>query len=68
MGGGIAIRIRFLVQTSLGTQLGLGTQPRYEDPGDLPIEIVKMQWLTRGERGSPLDNGPKLAVGLPNSS
>ena len=36
------IRIgRFPVQTPLGAWLGLGTQPCYEDPGDLPVEIVK---------------------------
>ena len=28
----------------------------------------KTQWLTSGEWGCPLDNGPKLAVGQPNSS
>ena len=27
-----------------------------------------MQWLTSGEWGCPLNNGPKLAMGLPNSS
>ena len=34
------------VQTPLGTWLGLGTQPRYEAPGDVRIENVKTQWLT----------------------
>ena len=28
----------------------------------------KMQWLTSGEWGYPLDNGPKMDVGQPNSS
>ena len=28
----------------------------------------KMQWLTLSQWGCPLDNGPKLAVGQPNSS
>ena len=28
----------------------------------------KTQWLTSGEWGCPLDNGPKLAMGQPNSS
>ena len=32
---------RFLVQTPLGAWPGLGTQPRYEAPGDLWVEIVK---------------------------
>ena len=36
------IRIRsFPVQTSLDAQLGLGTQPRYEAPGELWVEVVK---------------------------
>ena len=30
--------------------------------------MYKTQWLTSGEWGCPLDNGPKLAVGQPNSS
>ena len=29
----------------LGPQPGLGTQPYYEAPGDLCIEIVETQWL-----------------------
>ena len=60
---------RFPVQTPLGARPGLGTQLRYEAPGDLRVEYVKRrQRLTAGERGCPLDNGPKLAVGQPNSS
>ena len=43
-GKGVVIRIgRFPVQTLLGVLLGLVTQPRYEDPGDLWVEIVKTQ-------------------------
>ena len=38
------IRIgRFLVQNPLGTRPGLGTQPRYEAPGDLRFEHVQTQ-------------------------
>ena len=45
----IGIRIgRFLVQTPLGAQPGLGTQPRYEAPSDLRVESVETQWLTSG--------------------
>ena len=32
---------RFPVQTPLGARPGLGTQPRYEAPGDLRAENVK---------------------------
>ena len=32
---------RFLTQTPLGTQPGLGTQLRYEALGDLRFEIIK---------------------------
>ena len=36
VGWGIAIRIgKFLVQTTLGARLGLGTKPHYEFLGDL---------------------------------
>ena len=34
---------RFPVQTPLGARPGLGTEPRYEVPGDLRVEIVKTQ-------------------------
>ena len=38
---GISVRIgRFPVQTPVDAQLGLGTQPCYEAPGDLQVEIV----------------------------
>ena len=41
-GSGVVIRIgRFPVQTLLGAWLGLGTQPRYEAPSDLLVEIVE---------------------------
>ena len=36
------MRIRgFPVQTPLGAWLGLGTQPRYEGPGNLRVKKVK---------------------------
>ena len=34
---------RFPVQNPLGAQPGLGTQPRYEAPGDLRVEYVQTQ-------------------------
>ena len=42
----------FSVQTTLGTRPGLGNQTFYKIPSD--------QWLTSGERGCSLDNGPKV--------
>ena len=69
MGYGVTIRIgRFLVQTPLGTRLGLGTQPRYEAPGDLWVEIVENAVINIRLVRLSLENGPKLAVGQPNSS
>ena len=42
VGSGVVVRIgRFLVQTPLGARPGIGTQPRYEAPGDLRVENVK---------------------------
>ena len=42
VGSGVVVRIgRFLVQTPLGARPGIGTQPRYEAPGDLQVENVK---------------------------
>ena len=44
VGQGGVIRIgRFLVQTPLGARPGLGTQPRFEAPGDLRAKIVNTQ-------------------------
>ena len=43
-------------------------KPRYEAPGDIQVEIAKMQGLTSGWWGCPLENGPKLTVGQPNSN
>ena len=41
VGEGVVVRMgRFPVQTPLGAQLGLGTQPCYEAPGDLEVENV----------------------------
>ena len=55
------------IQTPLSARPGLKTQPCYEAPGDLRVEIAKTQWLTSGEWDCPLDNGPKLAMEQPNS-
>ena len=67
MGSGVVIRTgRFPIQNPLDARLGLGTQLRYEVPGDLWVEHVKTQWLTSGEWGCPLNNGLKLGVGQPN--
>ena len=42
VGQGVVIRIgRFPVQTPLGTQPGLGTQPRCEAPGYIRVKIDK---------------------------
>ena len=69
MGSGIRIRIWwFPVQTPLGACLGLRTEPCYDAPGDLQVEIVRKQWLTLGLWDCPFKNGPKLAMGQPNSS
>ena len=44
VGQGVVTRIgRFSVQTLLDTPPGLGTQPRYEAPGDPQVGIVKTQ-------------------------
>ena len=41
---GVIIRIgRFSVQSPIGARPGLGTQSRYEVPGNLRIEITKTQ-------------------------
>ena len=64
MAWGVVIRIRrFLVQNPLGAQFGLGTQPRYETPGE-----VYYQLLILGYWGCPLKNDPKLTVHQSNSS
>ena len=44
VGSGVTTRIRrFPVQTSQGSWLGLGTQPRYVALGDVLVEIGKTQ-------------------------
>ena len=49
------IRIEgFPVQTPLGTRPDLGTQLRFEAPGDTRVEIVKTQWLTSVSEAVPL--------------
>ena len=63
---GVVFRIgTYPVQTLLGARLGLVTQPRYKV--DLWVKNVKTQWLTSGEWGCSLTNGPKLAVRQPNN-
>ena len=47
---------------------GLWDPTMHEAPGDPRVEYVKRKWLTLGEWDCLLDNGPKLAVGQPNSS
>ena len=42
--------------------------PHYEALGDFRVEIVKTLLLTSGELCRPLDNGPQLAEGQPNTS
>ena len=69
MGSSVAIRTgRFPVQTPLGAQPDLETQPHHKAPIDLWVKIVQTQWLTLGEWGCPLNNGPKLAAGQSNWS
>ena len=64
VGQGITIRIKsFLVQTPLGSWLGLETQSCWKTSSDFQVKIVKTQWLTLGRWGFSLDNGPKLAIG-----
>ena len=61
---GITIRIKsFLVQTPLGSWLGLETQSCCKASGDFQVKILKTQWLKLGRWGFSLDNGPKLAIG-----
>ena len=36
------------LSTQIGARLGLGTQPRFEAPGDLWVDVFKMQRLTSG--------------------
>ena len=55
----------FPVKAPLGAQADLGTEPGYDVPSDLWVEYVKTRWLTLGEWGFLLNNGPKLAMVLP---
>ena len=41
MGEGVAVRIRFPVQTPQGARPGLGTQQHYEALSDLRLRIVE---------------------------
>ena len=54
---------RFPVQTPLGTQPGLGTQPCYEASTELQVKIVKRHRLTSSWRGFPPENGTKVGAG-----
>ena len=44
----------------IGARPGLGIQLCFEAPGDVQVDIVKMQWLTLGSWGCPLENEAKL--------
>ena len=64
MGCDIVIRIgRFLVQTPLGAQLGLGTQPRYEVVCNLLVEIVKNTVINIGLVRLPPSEWSKVSHG-----
>ena len=52
------------VQTTLGAQPVLGTQPHFEASGDLQVENVENAVIKKW--GCPLKNGPKLVKGQPN--
>ena len=54
---------RFPVQTPLGTQPGLGTQPCYEASTELQVKIVKRHRLTSSWRGFPPENETKVGAG-----
>ena len=56
----------FCFKPHLALERGLGIQSHFETPGDLWVEVIKMQWMTSGEWDSLLNNGPKLAVEQPN--
>ena len=47
-GGGCELCVRDPLQIPLGAQPDLGTQPRYEAPGDLRVKIVEKQELISG--------------------
>ena len=54
---------RFLVQTPLGAQLGLGIQPCFEGPGDLWVEIVENTVINIGLVRLALREWPKIGRG-----
>ena len=60
-----SLEIERLFEPHLVLQWGLGTQSRHEAPGDLRVEVIKTVWWHLGS-DSPLNNGPKLALGQPN--
>ena len=65
------IRIgKLQVQTTLGTWMGLETQPSYDAANDLLWMWVKKQtqWLLSNEAGCPLDSGQNLNIGQLNST
>ena len=46
---------------------GVGIQPSYDVPNDHSVENWEVQWITSGERGSPLISGWKLIPGQRNN-
>ena len=52
----------------VGARPGLGSQPRYKAPGHLRVKLVENALINIGLVRLSLENGPKLAVGQPNSS
>ena len=58
------IRIgRFPVQTPLGARPGLGTQPRYEAPGDLRVKLVDNAVINIGLVSLSPREWPKVGCG-----
>ena len=58
---------RITVQSPLCAWPGLGAKPRYQAPNDLRVEIDQIAVINIRLARLSLENGPKLAVGQPNS-
>ena len=54
---------RFPVQTPLGAQLNLGTQPHYKDPSDLQVKIVENAVINIGSVKLSPGELPKVGRG-----